>query len=101
MDPAAESQLAAFLQSLIEGHAAAPPIKRLRLRIRELGAGRADEVQQFRQLQKACREHAPFAEALKGAGFGDVASLDPRVPDPKTGTLVQAFNRFIEAHWRG
>jgi hypothetical protein len=99
MDQAAESQLATLLSALIERHAATPPIKRLRLRIRELGDNDRDEVQQFRQLQKACRELPEFAQGLKDAGFGDVATLDPRVPDPKTGALVQAFNRFVEARW--
>ena len=99
MDQAAEAQLALFLSALLDRHAAAAPIKRLRLRIRELGDDRADEVQQFRQLQKACRELPELAEALRSAGFGDVAALDPRVPDPKTGALIQAFNRFVEARW--
>ena len=99
MDPAAETQLADFLRALITQYAATPPLKRLRVRVRELGKDDRDEVQQFRQLQKACRELPEFALALKSAGFGDVATVDPRVPDPKTGALVQAFNRFIEAHW--
>jgi hypothetical protein len=99
MDQAAEAQLATLLSALIERHAASPAIKRLRLRVRELGDNDRDEVQQFRQLQKACRELPELAQSLKEAGFGDVAALDPRLPDPKTGALVQAFNRFVEASW--
>lgn len=99
MEPVAEAQLAAFLQSLIEQHADAPPIKRLRVRVRELGPNDRDEVQQFRQLQKACRELPELAQALAAAGYGEVAALDPRRPDPKTGALVQAFNRFVESRW--
>ena len=74
-------------------------MKKLRVRVRDLGPDRGDEVQQFRQLQKACRELPALALALRDAGFGDVAAVDARVPDPKTGALVQAFNRFIEARW--
>ena len=99
MEKASKTELATFLAALIERHAAAPPIKRLRMRVRDLGADRHDEVSQFRQLQKACRELPALGDALREAGFGDVALIDARVPDPKTGALVQAFNHFIEARW--
>ncbi len=99
MDSAAETQLAAAIQAVIDPFAATPLIKRLRVRLRDLGKDQRDEVTQFRQLQKACREEPKLAQAFAAAGFGDVTSVDPRIPDPKTGAFVQAFNRFVESNW--
>lgn len=99
MDSNVETQFAEAIRAVIEPLAATPPIKRLRVRLRDLGKDQRDEVTQFRQLQKACREDPKLAQAFAAAGFGDVAAADPRLPDPKVGALVQAFNRFVETHW--
>ncbi|GMV42408.1 MAG: hypothetical protein AMXMBFR64_41240 [Myxococcales bacterium] len=73
-----------------------PVMRRLAMRIRELGDNQLDEVKQLRQLQKACREDASLAAALRDAGFGDVAGLDTVRVAPSTGVLVQALNHLIE-----
>lgn len=94
-----EAQLAEAIRAILEPRAATPLVKRLRVRLRDLGKDQRDEVTQFRQLQKACREAPELAQAFAAAGFGDVTSVDPRVPDPKTGAFIQAFNRFVETFW--
>lgn len=95
-----EDRTAAILFRVLRGLADDPAVQRLKVRISELGANVADEVEQFRQLQKACRESEYLAAALRDVGLGDVAAMDPRRVDPETGRLVQAFNRMVEDRWR-
>ena len=76
-----------------------PPLQRLRLRLRELGKKRGDEGQQFRLLQKACRESADLARDLEEAGLGQVALMKPHPPTVNRGRLVQAFNKIVEQRW--
>ena len=65
----------------------------------DMGQRHKDEIRQFRQLQKACREDQELARELAEAGLGPVATMNTLRPDEKTGRLVQAFNRMIEDHW--
>lgn len=76
-----------------------PPLRRLKVRVRELGANARDEVAQFKLLQRACKESPDLAAAFANAGYGDVTALDLRHLDAATGAMVQAFNKFIEARW--
>lgn len=74
-------------------------VRRLRSRLRELGPNCKDEVKQFRQLQKACREEARLAEALDQAGYKDAGTVSPSSLDAQTGPLIQAFNQVVEQLW--
>ena len=95
-----ESELAARVGEILDRHAASPALKRLRVRIRELGNDARDEVAQFKQLQKSLRESPELLEDFVQSGFADLTKANPRAPDAATGAVIQAFNRFIEAHWR-
>jgi hypothetical protein len=76
-----------------------PAVKRLRLRIRELGENAHDEVKQLDQLRKACREDPALAAALLAAGLPDLAAASgPRI-SPELGAVVQAFNTVVEEVW--
>lgn len=94
-----EEEVATALHAALAKFEATPAIKRLRVRLRELGAHVKDETEQLRQLQKACRESPEIAAALRDAGFGDVATRNARQVDAETGALVQGFNRMVETHW--
>jgi hypothetical protein len=92
-----ERALAERLHAALGPLEAQPPVKRLRMRLRELGDNVGDEVRQFRLLQRTCREAPEVAAALAGAGFPGVAEADPM----QSGALVQGFNRMVEARWGG
>lgn len=94
-----EEEVATALHAALAQFEATPVIKRLRQRLRDLGGHAKDEIEQFRQLQRACRESPEVAAALRDAGLGDVATRDSRQVDAETGALVQGFNRMIEARW--
>ncbi len=76
-----------------------PPLIRLRMRLRDLGKNRGDEGQQFRLLQRACRESPGLALGLEEAGLGKVAEMTPHPPSAERGRLVQAFNVVVEERW--
>lgn len=98
-DPPSERELAERIAAILARFEATPTLRRLRLRVRELGANQRDEVLQFQQFQKACRESPELTAALAGLGLGDLSKVNPRVPDAATGAAIQAFNRFVETRW--
>ncbi|MBL8601464.1 MAG: hypothetical protein JNK72_06025 [Myxococcales bacterium] len=95
-----EQVLADTFKNVLAGFAGQTVERRLRLRLQEPGDHQRDEVAMFRLLQKACRESTELAAALEAAELGAVASMNPKGADPQVGRLVNAFNRFVEAHWR-
>ncbi len=98
MDHLSDEALIELLQEVLlrnEG----PPMIRLRMRLRELGKDARDEGQQFRLLQRACRESADLARDLEESGLGKVAQMGPHPPSEKRGRLIQAFNQIVEDHW--
>lgn len=94
-----ESSIAALLSEVITPFEAQPVIRKLRVRLRELGDNARDEVAQFRQLQRAVRESPELAKSFSDKGFGDLTAVDPRNPGPLGGAVVQAFNRLVEERW--
>lgn len=94
-----ESTIAALLSEVITPFEAQPVIRKLRVRLRDLGDNARDEVAQFRQLQRAVRESPELAKAFSDKGFGDLTAVDPRNPGPLGGAVVQAFNRLVEDRW--
>ena len=98
--PEQEAALSAHLEAVLVQFESQPIGRRLKVRIQELGANARDEVAQFRQLQRACRESPELAAAFAAAGFGDFSTVDPRQPNPVVGAITNAFNRFVEARWR-
>lgn len=94
-----ESTIAALLSEVITPFEAQPVIRKLRVRLRELGDNARDEVAQFRQLQRAVRESPELAKAFSDKGFGDLTAVDPRNPGRLGGAVVQAFNRLVEDRW--
>ncbi len=94
-----ESSIAALLSEVITPFEAQPVIRKLRVRLRELGDNARDEVAQFRQLQRAVRESPELAKSFSDKGFGDLTAVDPRNPGPLGGAVVQAFNRLVEDRW--
>jgi len=94
-----EHELADQLFDMLGGLDDPKVVARLKLRVRDLGPRIKDEVRQFRQLQKACRESAPLASALEARGFPEVTRMNPARPGPEGGTLIQAFNRMVETRW--
>jgi hypothetical protein len=99
MQPPDESSIAALLSEVITPFEAQPVIRKLRVRLRDLGDNARDEVAQFRQLQRAVRESPELAKAFSDKGFGDLTAVDPRNPGPLGGAVVQAFNRLVEDRW--
>ena len=99
MQPPDESSIAALLSEVITPFEAQPVIRKLRVRLRELGDNARDEVAQFRQLQRAVRESPELAKAFSDKGFGDLTAVDPRNPGPLGGAVVQSFNRLVEDRW--
>lgn len=95
-----EETLAGEFARVLGGFEGQPILKRLKIRLNEADGDRNDEVAQFRQLQRACRESAELDAALTAAGLGPLQTMNPRDTDPKVGALVNAFNRFLEANWR-
>ena len=100
MDKLSDEDLVVILLEVLHKHEG-PPLARLRLRLRELGKNKGDEGQQFRLLQKACRESADLARDLEEAGLGQVALMQPHPPSVERGRLVQAFNVVVEQRWEG
>ncbi len=94
-----EEQAFAVLDSVLACFAREPSVTRTRLRIRERGDDQLDEVRQLAELVRACRESATLADAFRDAGLDGLADLDLRAVTPRTGVLVQAFNRFVEERW--
>lgn len=94
-----ESAIAALLAEALAPFESDPCVRRLRVRLRELGPNSRDEAAQFRLLQRAARESAEFARSLRDKGFGDITVVDPRSPGPIGGALIQAFNRHVETRW--
>ncbi len=101
MDAKHEAELAAAVGAILTRFEPTPIIKRLKVRLRELGDDVRDEVAQFKQLQRACRESPDLSRAFEAEGFGDLTRVDPRAPDARAGAVIQAFNRFVEARWEG
>ncbi len=99
MDARHETALSATIAAILERFATTVTFKRLRVRVRELGDNQRDEVAQFKQLQRSCREAPDLLEAFVDAGLGDLTKVDARSPDAKVGAVIQAFNRFVEARW--
>lgn len=94
-----ESAIAALLSEVLAPFEAQPVIRKLRVRLRDLGDNSRDEVAQFRQLQRAVKESPELAKAFVDKGFGDITVVDPRRPGAVGGALVQAFNRLVESRW--
>ena len=99
MTASPEADLAAAIETTLHRFEGTPEFKRLRLRVRELGDDQRDEVMQFKQLQRACRESPAVLAAFEAIGLGDLTKANARAPDAKTGAVIQAFNRFVEAPW--
>ncbi len=91
--------LIATLARVLAEHEATPAVRHLHTRVRDLGADALDEVEQFRQLQKACRELPALNDALVAAGLPDVAKAAIHPVVPEVGAVVQAFNRVVEEVW--
>ena len=98
MDTLSDEDLVEQLDEILQRYEG-PILTRLRLRLRELGKNKGDEGQQFRLLQKACRESAELARELEQAGLGQVARMMPHPPTVERGRLVQAFNKIVEERW--
>lgn len=94
-----EAGLADLLHKLIEGLVEEPFYQPLRLRLKEMGSNHADEVEQFRQLQKAARRSPELVRLAIEAGLPDLTKLNPRAVTSGAGRIVQAFNKMIEDHW--
>ena len=99
MKTSAEGDMAETLARVLEGFEGTPTLRRLRLRVREIGANDHDELAQFHLLQRACREDPALAAAFEQAGLGAVAELHLGGAGRRMGDLVQAFNRMVEARW--
>ncbi|HJN76598.1 MAG TPA: hypothetical protein QGF58_21895 [Myxococcota bacterium] len=91
-----EIETAKRIEAILQDHANDPAVRRLHIRVSELGENQTDEWLQFRELQKACRESEALSEAFE-AGFGKLQDL--HIGDPKAGPLVQGFNTLIETSW--
>lgn len=98
MDPEQE-RVADLLHSILSRHEGTPIHRRLKVRVSEQGRNQTDEVEQFRQLQRACRMSPELAGELQAAGLGEVTTLDWRRPSAETALLIQGFNRMIEKRW--
>ena len=101
MDAPQEAALAAAIEATLRRFDGSLGFKRLRVRVRELGENHRDEVAQFKQLQRTCRENPDILAAFAELGLGDLTKANPRAPDAKTGAVIQAFNRFVEKSWEG
>ena len=91
--------IAAILIQVFEQRAETPALKRLRVRLAELGEDARDEVEQLRQLQKACREDPALHQALVQAGLPDLSKASLSRVDPAVGEVVQALNLVVEEVW--
>ncbi len=99
LDSLNEQEVADLLHGVIDGLSEEPFYRPLRVRLKEMGSNHTDEVDQFRQLQKAVRRSPELKRLLIEAGFPDVTTLNPRAVPPGAGRVVQAFNKMIEDHW--
>ncbi len=96
---ATDPDLPARLHAALDALGDLPAMRRLRLRLDELGDDHRDEVRQFRLLQRACREDADVVGALDSIGWTDVAGRGTVPMDAETGAMVQAFNAMVERFW--
>ena len=94
-----ELALATQLFEILNDTAEAEVLAALRDRLRILGRNAGDEVLQFRELQKACRDSPRLAAAYLQASLGAIAEMDTLRVTPDVGRLIQAFNRAIETYW--
>lgn len=94
-----EAAVASMLAEILAPFEVQPVVKRLRVRLRELGDNARDETAQFRALQRAVKESPELAKSFRDKGFGDITQVDPRSPGPVGGALIQAFNRLVESRW--
>jgi len=94
-----KEQLAEVMALIFAMRADSPAIRKLKLRIRDLGGNAKDEVAQFRQLQKACREDAELVAALAAVKITDIPTRNTLRPDEDTGRFIQAFNHMLETRW--
>ena len=92
-------QLAEVMALILEGRGETPTVRRLKLRLRDMGKNAKDEVDQFRQLQKACREDPDLAAALAAVKITDLTTRNTIKPDEATARFIQAFNEMLEEHW--
>ena len=123
MTMAEQLELATQLHEIIEATLTPEHYERLRTRLRDLakaeisrvrmartaspsrgdhrsGHNVLDEVAQFRELQRICREVPVLEETLARAGFGRIVDpTNPMAMTPEMGRVVQAFNRMIEEFW--
>lgn len=91
-----EEELANVMRNALAPLADAPAMRRMKIRLGDMGDNVLDEVQQFRQLQKFARMEPDLNNALIAAGLPDVTTLSVLPPTPEVGQLVQAFNRLVE-----
>ncbi len=96
-----ETALASTLLEVLEPFVDQPVIKRMRMRLRDMGSNKKDEVAQFRQLQKACRQDAALTAAFEAAGLPRPQDLQVVPATPDAGRMIQAFNRVVETQWEG
>lgn len=94
-----EQRVAEVLYEVVQAFQDEPVWKRMRMRLRELGANCKDEQKQFRVLQRACREDAEFKVTLDARVGFDITAFDPRKPDPRMGLMMQGFNHMVEDMW--
>ncbi len=95
-----EAELVEIFFKILTDRATTPAIRGLRIRLQDVGSNR-DELIQFRNLQRACREDPELDQEFTWAGLGSLLRFDPLTPDPDMGILVQAFNQMVEDHWEG
>ncbi len=95
-----EQDLAALLDRTLITRRSTPAVIKMRLRLKE-NTGELDEVQQFKILQRFCREDSSLDRALQKIGLPSIASLSLQPVSPEAGRLIQAFNRMLEIHWDG
>ena len=90
---------AAALAEILSGFDDIPALRHLHIRIRDLGDDDRDEVEEFRQLQQACRELRALNDALITAGVPDVAHASTAPVAHDVGEVIQVFNEVIEEIW--
>lgn len=91
-----EIETARLIANILGDHADDAEVRRLRIRVHDLGENQTDEWAQFRQLQKACRA-SPALSAAFEAEFGKLEVMS--IGNPEAGAVVQGFNRLIEEDW--
>ena len=99
LDNLSNQELIDRMESVLRSRADTPGVKRLWLRLRDMGENVKDEVRQFYHLQRACRDDEALAQAMRDEGLGDIAAYDRTAADAHMGRLVQAFNQVVENNW--